>query len=179
MASRDLFNKFAIIRLIAILTRPTTGSEMVHLAGAAANRDTELVLSTSRLGWPAYAGRLPKSWNNSSIYPNVKKFKHDYPGEHSVRTGAFVNESFVCSNAAPRSKLPARVTNITEKITGSDGDFFVDKMKTFVGKSVAASQSFSSGTYVHYIRLPRPAMPTFMQSVSTPMTQTMSGLCNN
>lgn len=53
------------------------------------------------------------------------------------------------------------MTNITEKITGSDGDFFVDKMKTFVGEQAAASKRWLAVLMLHYIHLPHPAMPTY------------------
>eukprot|EP01047_Picozoa_sp_COSAG01_P066596 COSAG01_NODE_9225_length_2513_cov_9.411350_1_plen_114_part_00 len=53
------------------------------------------------------------------------------------------------------------VSNITEKIVGSDGDFFVSKMGAFVGEAAATSQKFLAVLMLHYIHLPHPAMPTY------------------
>jgi arylsulfatase A-like enzyme len=126
-------------------------------------------------GSPGY----PKSWDpeaDDGVMPNVDKFKHNWPGEQCIIAGGtFVNESFVCSTYWYPAPCPGAtfgcenasakmgVSNITEKIVGSDGDFFVDKMTAFVGESVAASQKFLAVLMLHYIHLPHPAMPTYFE----------------
>ena len=106
--------------------------------------------------------------NDTELFQHgsVSKFTHTYPGQNCViGGGAFVNESFVCSTYwHPDPKASLGVTNITEKIDGSDGDFFVTKMKTFVGESVAESKQWLAVLMLHYIHLPHPAMPTYYEA---------------
>jgi hypothetical protein len=106
----------------------------------------------------------PANWNDTDLFSHgsVTKFKHTYPGENCViGGGVYVNESMVCSTYwYPDPSAPLGVTNITERIEGSDGDFFVDKMKSFVGASVAESKKWLAVLMLHYIHLPHPAMPT-------------------
>ena len=124
-------------------------------------------------GDPGY----PASWDpeaDDGVMPNVDKFKHTYPGEQCIIAGGtFVNESFVCSTYWHPAECPGAtygceepnatigVSNITEKIVGSDGDFFVQRMGAFVSESMAASQKFLAVLMLHYIHLPHPAMPTY------------------
>eukprot|EP01052_Picozoa_sp_SAG31_P030070 SAG31_NODE_3053_length_4739_cov_24.623060_2_plen_271_part_00 len=119
------------------------------------------------LDWngPLAPADWPASWNDSNIYPNVKKFRHDYPGRHCIIAGGqFVDESFVCSTYwHPDPSSSSGVANITEKIEGSDGDFFVDKMQTFVHESIAESKQWLAVLMLHYIHLPHPAMPTYFE----------------
>ena len=68
-----------------------------------------------------------------------------------------------CRNISePKGVLAQRcVTNLTQKITGDDSEYIVDRFEAFVQRSVGSGTPFMALLWLHTVHEPHPSLPSF------------------